>query len=198
MTDWPFVTFALVSVLVQMCAVLMWVMMPVYANTSFGVPESQYGWIPTTNALMVVFLQVGVTQITKRHPPLLMAALGALFYGLGAGSVALSQGFGGFWLSMVVMTIGELAIVPTSSTYVANLAPADMRGRYMGIFGLTWGAASGLSPIVGGLLHDNFGPRATWYGGLATGLLCTLLFVILARLAPARGVTATNKKEFAT
>jgi MFS family permease len=58
---------------------------------------------------------------------------GALFYAAGVGSVSLARGFWGFWLSMVIMTIGELIAMPTSSTYAAGLAPADMRGRYMSI-----------------------------------------------------------------
>lgn len=63
---------------------------------------------------------------------------------------------------MVIMTTGELLLVRTSSTYVANLAPADKRGRYMSIYGLTWGVSSGVGPLVGGMLSDNIGPKAPW------------------------------------
>ena len=40
-------------------------------------------------------------------------------------------------------------LMPTSTTYAANLAPADMRGRYMSIYGLTWGVAQGVGPVMG-------------------------------------------------
>src|SRR5687768_9393069 len=49
---------------------MLWILMPVYAKTNFGVPESLYGWIPTTNALMCVFLQYPVTRLTRQHPAL--------------------------------------------------------------------------------------------------------------------------------
>lgn len=61
-----------------------------------------------------------------------------LIYAIGVGSVALMTSFTGFWLSMVVMTFGELTLVPTASKYVADIAPADMRGRYMSIYWLSW------------------------------------------------------------
>ncbi len=160
-------------------ATLMWIILPVYAHTNYKVPENLYGFIPTTNALMVVFLQLWITGYTKRFPPLLMMALGMGLYAVSNGLVALGTGFWGFWLCMVVMSFGELVIVPTSSTYVANIAPADMRGRYMSIYGLTWSFGQGVGPVLGGLLNDNFGPRAIWLGGMTIGLIsATGLFLV--------------------
>ncbi len=175
--DKQFIFFISSFLLTQICAVLVWVLMGVYAKTNFGIPENQYGLIATTNALMVVFLQFAVTQLTKRHLPTRMMALGALFYGLGVGSVALAQGFWGFWISMVIVTIGELILAPTSSTYAANLAPADMRGRYLGLYGLSWPIASGIASITGGFLHDYIAPTAPWYGGMLAGIMGMLMFL---------------------
>ena len=56
-----------------------------------------------TNALMVVVLQLPVTQWTKKQKPQVMMALGASFYAVGVGSVALGSGFWGFWTSMVII-----------------------------------------------------------------------------------------------
>jgi MFS family permease len=182
--DQPFMAFAAVLTLTMMCATLIWVLLGVYAKQNYQVPESQYGWLATTNALMVVFLQLPVTHITKRFPALLMLAAGSLFYAFGVGSVALGQGFWGFWVSMVIMTIGELILSPTATAYTANLAPPDMRGRYMSIYGLTWGAAAGIAPVIGGYLNDTFGPITIWYGGFIVGMIATVGFLILARRFP--------------
>jgi len=144
--------------------------MPVYAKTNYGVPEGLYGWIPTTNALMCVFIQYFVTRVTRRYKTLPVVGIGMLVYAVGAGSVALMTGFGGFWLSMVILTFGELIFVPTATKYVADLAPADLRGRYMSLHWLGWGLARTLAPIVGGLLNDKISPHAIWIGGLLIGL----------------------------
>lgn len=179
--DWPFMTTTINITFGLITASLMWVLLPVYATKVVGIPKQLYGFIPTTNALMVVFLQVLVTQWTKKHPPLRMIALGMFFYAIGVGSVVLDAGFWGFWTSMVIITIGELIIVPTGNTFVANLAPADMRGRYMSIYGLTWSLSIGIGPLLGGFLSDNFGPPATWIGGLGIGLASTITFFIIER-----------------
>ncbi|HEX5807219.1 MAG TPA: MFS transporter [Anaerolineales bacterium] len=165
---------------------MLWILMPVYAKTNYGIPEALYGWIPTTNALMCVFVQYFVTGITRRHPTLPVLGAGMLIYSLGVGSVALMSSFWGFWLSMVILTFGELTLVPTASKYVADLAPADLRGRYMSIHWLGWGVARTLSPILGGFLNDNIAPRAIWIGGLLIGLTSTVGLFLLSRASAAQ------------
>jgi len=178
--DTAFMRFTLVFTLTSMLASLIWVLLPVYTNTQFGIPENRYGFIPTTNALMVVTLQYMVTQITKRFKPLPVMTVGTAFYAIATGMIALFSGFWGFWFCMVVMTIGELILIPTSNTYTANLAPADMRGRYMSIYGLTHSVASGIAPLLGGFLSDTIAPRATWVGGGILGVISIVAFLWLA------------------
>lgn len=179
--DRGYMSFVNILSLGLIAPTLLWILMPVYSKTNFGIPESLYGWIPTTNGLMCVFAQYPITRITRRYRTLPVLAVGMLIYAFGAGSVALMNGFWGFWLSMVILTFGELTLVPTASKYVADLAPADLRGRYMSIHWLGWGLARTLSPIIGGFLNDNIAPQAIWIGGLLIGLASTLGLFLLSR-----------------
>jgi MFS family permease len=171
---------------------MLWILMPVYAKTNFGIPENLYGWIPTTNALMCVFIQYSVTQVSRRYKTLPVTAIGMLIYAIGAGSVALMSSFWGFWLSMVILTFGELVIVPTASKYVADQAPADLRGRYMGVYWLGWGLARTLAPLIGGFLNDAIAPRAIWIGGLVIGLTSVTGLVILSCFSRSQATTQAN------
>ena len=181
--DTPFISFILSFTLVSICASLIWILLPVYATQIIKVPKQLYGFIPATNAIMVVTLQLFVTRLTKRFPTLPVVSVGAFFYAIAVGSVALMSSFWGFWACMVVMTLGELIIVPTSSTYIANLAPIDMRGRYMSFYTLTWGVAAGIGPVFGGFLSDTFGPKTIWLGGAVAGGMGVIFFQILAQRA---------------
>jgi MFS family permease len=79
---------------------------------------------------------------------------------------------------MVLMTFGELTLIPTVSKFIADLAPADMRGRYMSFYWFAWGIARGAGPLIGGFLNDNINPRSIWIGGLIIGLISAIgLFI---------------------
>jgi MFS family permease len=160
---------------------MLWVLLAVYTKTNFGLPENLYGWIPTTNALMCVFVQYPVTRVTRRFPSLPVVAVGLLIYSLGVGSVALMSGFWGFWLSMVILTFGELTLVPTATKYVADLAPSDLRGRYMSIYWLGWGASRAIAPVLGGYINDQIAPRAIWIAGFMIGAASGLALLLLSR-----------------
>ncbi|MCL4530526.1 MAG: MFS transporter [Chloroflexi bacterium] len=160
---------------------MLWVLLAVYTKTNFGLPENLYGWIPTTNALMCVFVQYSVTRVTRRFPALPVVAIGLLIYSLGVGSVALMSGFWGFWLSMVILTFGELTLVPTATKYVADLAPSNLRGRYMSIYWFGWGASRAIAPVLGGYINDQIAPRAIWIAGLIIGATSGLVLLFLSR-----------------
>ena len=108
--DRPFVALCGVFVLATMPAAIMMMLLAVYAKENFGVPERQYGFIMATNAAMVVLFQY---RGDAAEPGVSSAA------SAGAGRVLLcdrrrERGVGrrllGFWLSMVILTIGELLI----------------------------------------------------------------------------------------
>ena len=179
--DKPFIQFNLTFTLTTITASMIWVLLAVYAKQNYGVPESLYGFIPATNAIMVVTLQLFVTRWTKKRRPIQMIALGAFFYGMAAFMIGFGAGFWPFWVAMVVMTTGELIMVPTATTFSANLAPADKRGRYMSIHGMTWGLASGIGPLTGGILSDTISPHAPWFAAGASGFISILFYFLLSR-----------------
>jgi MFS family permease len=187
--DRSYIQFILAFTAIQACAVLIWILLPIHAKEHYQVSERLYGFIPTTNALMVVTLQLLVTRLTKRYPAQLMMAVGGLFYAISNGAIAFSRNFWGFWSSMVIMTTGELILMPTSSTYAANHAPADKRGRYLSLYGMTWGIASGIFPVIGGLLNDLVSPQATWLGGLTVGIAASAAFLWISRRQKSEMVT---------
>lgn len=184
--DRDFSLFAFAFTLTQVGSAILWVLLSVYLKHNFGIPEKDYGWLPTTNALLIVFFQMQITAVSRRYRPLSVLAIGTIIYATAVGSIALGMGFWAFWASMVWMTLGEMILMPTSTTYAANLAPADMRGRYMSIYGLTWGVGQGIGPVLGGFLSDQFGPHWTWYGGFLIGMVGAVVFTLLTRRSAPR------------
>jgi MFS family permease len=179
--DRPYVIFALLVGMGLIAPSMLWTILSVYTKLNFGLPENVFGWLPTTNALMCVFVQFPVTQVTRRFRPLPVIGVGMLIYAVGVGSAGLMSSFWGFWASMVLMTFGELTVIPTVSKYIADLAPADMRGRYMSFYWFAWGIARGAAPLIGGFLNDNINPRSIWIGGLVIGMTSAIGLIIFSR-----------------
>jgi len=83
-------------------------------------------------------------------------------------------------------------MMPTATTMAANMAPADMRGRYMGLFNLTYTFSTGIGSIVGGLLNDLIAPVAMWFGGSLFAFLSAIGFFRLFRKDPSRRKVPTG------
>ncbi|HEX8990864.1 MAG TPA: MFS transporter, partial [Anaerolineales bacterium] len=94
----------------------------------------------------------------------------------------------------VMLTFGELTLVPTATKFVADVAPADMRGRYMSLYWVGWGLSRAAAPLIGGAISEHIGPRAIWLGGLAIGLGSALGLILLNGLGWYRQ-TATRATE---
>jgi MFS family permease len=97
-------------------------------------------------------------------------AFGYCLIGLGFALNAFAHSTAALALSMIVFTFGEMCSMPTSSAYVADLAPIHLRGRYMGVMGFTWALALICGPALGMNLL-NFNPTVLWLGCGVMGIL---------------------------
>jgi MFS family permease len=181
--DFYFLAFCGVSILLWIAYQPFMQILPVYMKEGFGILESGFGLIMTVNALMVVFFQFAVTRVTERYPETYVMAAGAFWTGLGALAAAMSNNFWLFLIAMVILTIGELIWAPTSITFVARVAPIDMRGRYMGVYGIVGGMAWGVGPILNGYFYDSVAPVSVWYVSLTVAMLSALAFALMGRIA---------------
>jgi MFS family permease len=142
--------------------------------TRHGFPPSVYGFVISLNGVLIVLFELPLTTITKRQPTQRMMALGFLLIGAGFASNALLRTIPLLVLTTALLTLGEMIAMPVSSAYVADLAPADQRGLYMGTYGLTWSVAFVCGPTLGLLLFAA-SPLVLWLSCGALGVLAALI-----------------------
>jgi MFS family permease len=146
---------------------------------SWHLPEVNYGWLLSINAIIVVVLQFWVTRRLEKHRPMLMMAAGSLLYAIGFAMYGFISTFVLFVLAMVIITIGEMVVSPFQQSLVASFAPEDMRGRYMAVSGLSWSISFTIGPYLAGRLLDSANPSLLWtFAGIA-GMIATLGFIVL-------------------
>ena len=156
-------------------------------NSSFALHVKASGFDPQTygnlcamNGVLIVLFELPLTQLTQRVRAEWTMALGYMVMGLGFGLNALGSTLPYLIASMMVLTLGEMLNAPYSAAFAAELAPAHLRGRYMGVQSMAWTQAFIVAPILGTQLYHSK-PDLLWGGSVAVGLLSASLMLRLAR-----------------
>jgi MFS family permease len=177
--DATFMFFWVASVFTWLVYMQMNSTLAVYLRDSHGVSEQGFGFLLSLNAAIVVLFQFAITRRVERFPPFLVMAWGSLLYAVGFGLYGLAADYSAFIIAMIIITIGEMLNAPIGQAIVANLAPEDMRGRYMAFFGFSFAIPGIVGTLLAGLIMDNADPRMVWYAAGLLGIIATSMYVSL-------------------
>jgi predicted MFS family arabinose efflux permease len=188
--DRPFLLFLASGVLAWLVYVSYEVVLPVSLTTVHGLSPELWGLLVVVNPAMVTFFQLRLTRRLSHVPPAVKLAVAMPLMGVPFLLLSVSSAVPVVAFVIVLFVLGEMLWVPTSQSVVAGLAPADVRGAYMGAFGS--GAASGfaLAPFFGLSIGDRYGDGTMW-GFFA---VVSVAAAVLGALA-ARGVRTSSESE---
>jgi MFS family permease len=167
--DRPFLAFVVLSVLILLIFMQHIAAFPV-EMAARGLPTAWLGFVLALNGIVIVLVQPFLAPWLTRFDHSRTLAAGAVLVGLGFGINAFAAGPLGFSLGVVVWTLGEILVLPIGNALVADVALPGMRGRYQGAYGLSFGVAGFLAPLLGTLVLQRWGSAALWLGCLALGL----------------------------
>lgn len=163
------------------------------ASTDKGLSPSQFGIVMSLNGLLILLVEMPVSQLLKRFPPRRVLTLGFILMAVGLASFGFAQSFGSFILAMTLFTIGEIVALPIGMAYSSDLAPVEYRGRYLGLRGLTWGFG-GLVASSGIWFYHVLGPL--WWG-IAGLLVLFAAAVIYFPIASSRALAPSASSTIA-
>ena len=161
--------------------------LPLFLVQDLQLSPAFYGMLFTVNTVMIVFLEVPLNAATAGWPHRRALAIGAFLFALGSGAFAFAGGPAMVILAIVVWTFGEMLLFPQASAYVAEVAPPEKRGQYMGAYSLAFNLAFAVAPWAGTATFDQFGAKVLWIGVYAIGAISAamMLFVTTAPTEPA-------------
>ncbi|MBO3745654.1 MFS transporter [Streptosporangiaceae bacterium NEAU-GS5] len=151
--DRVMVAFALANLVFSFVYLQAYTVLPL-AVTGRGLPASAYGWAMAVNGLLIVVAQPLTTGWLARHDHTRVLAAGFAVVGIGFALTTFMTTTLGYAISVAVWTSGEVITAGMPGAIVAALAPAHLRGRYSGLYGLSWSAAALLAPLLGSRLLE--------------------------------------------
>jgi MFS family permease len=156
--------------------------MPLFLVEGLGLKESTYGLLLTVNTVAIILLEVPLNTMMALWSHRWSLVLGASLTGIGFGALAIAGGIPAIAATVLVWTFGEMILMPGSTAYVAEIAPADRRGEYMGLYTMSFSVAFAIGPLLGAASLARFGGTALWVGTLVFGLIsATLMLRLKAR-----------------
>ncbi|MBL1114671.1 MFS transporter [Streptomyces sp. 110] len=171
----------LVATLIQQA----FVALPV-AMGADGLSSTDFGVAIATNGVLIVAVQIPVTRFLEHRDPAPLLMVSALLTGAGFGLTAFAGSVGMYALAVLVWTIGEIISSPTQMGLVARLSPTHGRGRYQGMYTLSWSLASLVAPLAGGAVMDRFGADALWAASAVVGVVAAGGYAALGRALRSR------------
>ena len=175
-----FTAFILVLLVMLLVYQQLYSTLSVFLRDYRGIPETGYGMMMSINACIVVIFQFWISRITEKYNPFLMIALEeTVFYLVGYTAFGFIYGFYFLLAAVILITIGEMIMIPVQLSIVAKLSPEHMRGRYMAAAGFSWSVASMVGPWAAGMIMDNRDPNLVWKICGIFSLLAICGFIVL-------------------
>ncbi|WP_063771859.1 MFS transporter [Kitasatospora mediocidica] len=147
-----------------------------------GLPAADAGLLFTATAATTVLAQPLIRlPWTNRLTTPVALALAHLLLAAGLMGYALAPALPALLVSAGVWGLGNLLIMGRLYALVTDLAPPLGVGRYLAVFGTSWGVAATLAPLLGTQLLTRTGTTALWS---TTAALCLLLAALHLRVTP--------------
>ncbi|GHF00070.1 MFS transporter [Streptomyces spiralis] len=157
-----------------------------------GFTPADYGMAIAVNGVLIVALQIPVTRLIEHRDPKRLLVVSSLLAGYGFGLTVFAGSVGVFALTVCVWTLGEMINAPTQTGLVVRLSPVHGRGRYQGVYTLSWSVAALVAPLMSGAVIDHLGAGWLWGSCAAVGTAAGIGYGALMRRLPAQEDTAAE------
>ncbi|MEV5986018.1 MFS transporter [Streptomyces sp. NPDC052051] len=162
-----------------------------------GFTPADYGMAIAVNGVLIVALQIPVTRFIEHRDPRRLLVISSLLAGYGFGLTAFAGSVGVFALTVCVWTLAEIVNAPTQTGLVVRLSPVHGRGRYQGMYTLSWAVAALTAPLMSGFVIDRLGAEWLWGMCAVIGTGAALGYGVLMRRLPVEQPVAKAHVEAA-
>jgi len=153
--------------------------MPIFVVNDLKFSPSLFGLLSMVNTVLIIIIEVPLNISMSKWPERLSLALGAFLIGLGFGAMAYASSIPAIIITIIIWTFGEMIFFPSSASYVAEIAPPEKRGEYMGFFQMLFSASMAFGPWLGTIVYEHSGAKVLWIWAFIFGLLSVIMIFFL-------------------
>jgi MFS family permease len=154
--------------------------LPLYLVEYLKLSPAFYGMLFTINTLLIVALEVPLNTATAHWSNTRLLMLGCVLFAIGFGALGVIASPAGVIATVVVWTFGEMMLFPAMASHLAEIAPENRRGAYMGAYSMSLSISLTLGPWMGTQLLAVFGAVTVWSVMFALGVLAAVLMAYSA------------------
>ncbi len=176
--DLKYLTYILLFTLTIIVFMQLLYTAPLFFKSVYGFSESTIGIVMAMNGLIIAFFEMPLLySVEGRYKPVTLVVIGSIFLGLGYLAFYLvSLPLLAALLYTLMMTFGEMLSFPFSNNHALSFTNDHNRGKYMGLYTMTFSSAHIAAPLLGLYLVEQTGYGPLWLGSavvcvVAAGLI---------------------------
>ena len=145
-------------------------------KTEFQLSDTQMGLLTgLAFAVLNVGLGLWVARIAERRRRMTLISIGAVLWSIATAACGLVNNFMQLVLARVSVGVGEAVGLPSSSSIISDYFPKEKRTTAMSVLFLAPPIGAFIGFVVGGLIAQQYGWRATFWIAAIPGMLLAVL-----------------------
>ena len=157
--DGRFMFFIFILIPVQTLFAHNWLTLPQYCSRAFtGIVSDNFEFFVNFNPILIFVLTPMVAALTAKKDTYKMMILGTFVMAAPAFFLTLGPNIYTLFAYLIIMTIGEAMWQPRFLQWIAEIAPKNMTGIYMGIGQFPWFLTKVITSLYSGWFLMNYCP----------------------------------------
>jgi len=164
-TDYAFLTFTLCCAFFAIAFFQLLNTLPIFLDQGVGLSKNGIGLVMGFSGLVIVLLEMPVVALVERKFTIVEVMVwGTIITAVSFFLYVVNQSVFMIYCAMILLSIGEILVMPFMSTITALRSGQKNKGAYMGVNGVSMGIGLIVSPYLGTFIADRFGFSILWTG----------------------------------
>lgn len=171
--DFKFLGFAALCLIFSVCFFQLLNTLTIFYKIEAGLSQQQIGFVLGYSGFFIVLTEMILVQIAENSLKVkVILLIGSLFSGLAFAMLGFWQSLPMLFLSITILSIGEIWAFPFMSSVTALRSGENNQGAYMGLLGIGFSLSFIITPYLGTHIAQEYGFKTLWLG---TGIILSLV-----------------------